>query len=338
MEAFRRQTRVDPNQIRSMRHGMYHQYESLAQALRRLGPRGASAVDYFDLEPLRILERYDSEEDGSTKFVFQAADGARFETVLLRAKTARTTVCLSTQVGCKAGCPFCATSRMGLVRNLTAAELIEQVLIAGRIAREEGRRLRNIVLMGMGEPLHNEDAVHQALATFLSREFCAIPPRRITVSTVGVPDAMLRLVDRFPAIQLALSLHSARPEVRARMVPSSRGYPWELLRETLGECNRRQIRHREQGPVMIEYVMLEGVNDGDQDLEALIEYLRGIPAHVNLIPYNAIPSASLWKPTPKVRRDAFARGLRSAGIFTTIRFSMGQDVQAACGQLVQKLP
>ncbi len=319
-----------------MRHGLYHQHESLERALQRLGPRGVEASEYFDLEPLAVLERHDSIQDGSSKFVLQSRDGQRFETVLLRAKTARTTVCISTQVGCQAGCPFCATSRMGLVRNLTAEELIEQILIAGRVARTEGRRLRNVVMMGMGEPLHNEEAVYGALMLLLSREFCAMPPRRITLSTVGVPDAMLRLVDRFPAIQLALSLHSARPDVRARIVPWSRRYCWDELRDALRECNRRQIRHREQGPVMIEYVMLSGVNDSDDDLRLLIEYLDQIPAHVNLIPYNAIPDASLWKPTPRSRIDNFAAQLRAAGIFTTIRFSMGTDVQAACGQLVQR--
>jgi 23S rRNA (adenine2503-C2)-methyltransferase len=225
---------------------------------------------------------------------------------------------------------------MGLVRNLTASELVEQILIAGRIARMEGRRLRNVVMMGMGEPLHNEEAVHATLSLLLSREYFAMPPRRITVSTVGVPDAMLRLVDRFPAIQLALSLHSARPEVRAKIVPWSRRYGWDELREALRECNHRQIRHREQGPVMIEYVMLAGVNDGDEDLTMLLAYLDQIPAHVNLIPYNAIPDAYLWKPTSRARIDEFAARLRASGIFTTVRFSMGTDVQAACGQLVQR--
>lgn len=334
VEAFRRRWRIDPNQIRLMRHAFYQQHEPLDQALARLRIPVDKTRSEFQIEPLAVLSRHDSTQDGSSKLVLEAKDGARIESVLIRAKTGRTTVCVSTQVGCQAGCTFCATARMGLLRNLTAVEMIEQVLIAGRLAKVEGRRLRNVVLMGMGEPLHNEAEVYALLDRLLSPSGCRMPPRRITVSTVGVPDAMVRLVDRYPAIQLAVSLHSARPEIRGKLVPWSRRYSWDALRDALRYCNQRLVRHREQGPVMIEHLLLDGVNDSDGDAEVLVEYLAGIPAHVNLIPYNPIAGITQWQPSDRERREAFATILRSAGIFTTVRYSMGTDVQAACGQLV----
>ncbi len=336
MRAFRRHHRIDPDAVRRMQYVMYRLADPIPDAMTRLGDDGYEKVrEWFDLEPVRVVDRHNSSMDGSVKLVMEARDGARFETVLLRANTARTSVCISTQVGCRAGCTFCATARMGLRRNLTWIEIIEQVLIASRIAREEHRRVRNLVFMGMGEPLHNETELYQALDLLLAPLGFGFAPRRITVSTVGVPEAMLRLADRYPAMQIALSLHSARPELRAKLVPWTRQHDWQELQDALRDIANRPPSHRQQ-VVMIEHLMLAGVNDQPEDADALIEYLRGIPSIVNLIPYNPIPYAPNWQPTSRDSRGDFAQRLRDAGIFTTIRYSMGSDVKAACGQLVQK--
>jgi 23S rRNA (adenine2503-C2)-methyltransferase len=224
---------------------------------------------------------------------------------------------------------------MGLRRSLTAPEIIHQILLAAQITRRDERRLRNIVFMGMGEPLHNEENLFAAIRYLTHPQTFNIPQRRISVSTVGIPDAMRRLIDTFPGIQMALSLHSARSELRAKLVPWSRRYSWEQTQEALRYVATRPKTHRHQGPVMIEHIMIQGVNDSDQDADALVEYLEGMYVMINLIPYNATSFVQNWKPTPRERRSEFAQRLRQAGIFTTIRYSMGSDVQAACGQLVQ---
>lgn len=336
LEAFRKRERVDPDRIRRMRYALYRSFEPLEDSLARLGPETARRVESeLQVRPLQIEQQENSSLDGSRKLVLRAEDGSRIETVLLQSHTGRTAVCVSTQVGCRAGCVFCATARMGLRRNLSAGEIVEQIVIAGRLAREQRRRLRNVVFMGMGEPLDNESSLYAALDLLLAPHGLHLPPRRLLVSTVGVPDAMLRLADRFPGVPMALSLHSARPELRAKLIPWARQCNWQALQSALREIASRPAAHRHQGPVMIEHLLLEGINDSDADADALIAYLQGMSVHVNLIPYNPISQAPMWRPTPRHERDRFANRLRDAGLFTTIRYSMGADIQAACGQLVQ---
>ncbi|MCA9185761.1 MAG: 23S rRNA (adenine(2503)-C(2))-methyltransferase RlmN [Pirellulaceae bacterium] len=336
LDDFRKRFRIDPYRIRRMQYGLYRMFEPQQHAMARLGPEAEQrAYEHFDTIPLHLSSRHDSQVDGSTKLVLQAHDGARWEAVLMRAFTGRTSVCISTQVGCQAGCPFCATARMGLKRNLSTAEVLEQVLIAGRLAKEEGRRLRNVVFMGMGEPLDNESVLFESIERLAADDGCAFPLRRLLVSTVGVPDAMCRLIDRFPGIHMALSLHSAKPELRNRLVPWNRRHGWDELRGALAYVAARHNQHRHQGPVMVEHILVDGMNDSREDAEALIQYVRGLRVHVNLIPYNPIPGGPPWLPTPRPHRDHFANWLREAGIFTTIRYSLGSDIQAACGQLAQ---
>ncbi len=336
VEAFRRAQHLDPYRIARMRYALYRLHRTVGDSLAYLGGNAVrQASAYFDLEPLTEVQRRRSEVDGSWKCVLQARDGTRLEMVVMRARTGRTTACISSQVGCAAGCPFCATARMGLVRSLTAAEMLEQVRQAAVLAAESSWRLRNVVFMGMGEPLDNEDALYATVDHLKSPNHFAIPARRLLVSTVGVPDAMVRLVDRFPSVQIALSLHSARPDLRARLVPWSRRHSWDDLRQALRYVAERHSGRPKQGPVMIEHLLIDGVNDGPEDAEALLDYLRGMEAHVNLIPYNPIPDRHHWQATPWDRRNAFADVLRTAGYFTTIRYSMGADIAAACGQLVQ---
>jgi 23S rRNA (adenine2503-C2)-methyltransferase len=219
---------------------------------------------------------------------------------------------------------------MGIARNLTPAEILAQVVLAGERLALEDRAVRNIVFMGMGEPLHNEEAIYPAVAALLAPELFHYPPRRILISTVGIPEAMIRAARRFPQVNFALSLHSVRQAVREKLIPLAAKYSLESLRAAVAAINRIQ-----ENTVMIEYLMLAGVNDSQVDAHELAAWLAGLDAHVNLIPYNAIESAPHLRTTERFERDAFAAILRAAGHVTTIRYSLGADVAAACGQLVQ---
>lgn len=336
VDEFRRVHKFEPARVRRMRYSLFQLHVPPELALQHFQePFTSLALEAFELCSLEILERHDSALDRSSKFVLGTSSGEKIETVLMRSAK-RITACVSTQVGCQAGCSFCATARMGLRRNLSMAEIVDQVLIVARAARQEGQRLRNIVFMGMGEPLHNEDNLHAAIELLTGLDGCGFPMRRISVSTVGQPAAMLRLVDRFPGIQVALSLHSARPDLRARLVPWTRQVDWNELRSVVREIATRPLTYHHQGPIMIQHIMIAGVNDQAEDADALIEYLQGLPCIVNLIPFNSIEPIQAWQPSSREHRDWFAKRLRAAGIYTTVRYSMGSDVAAACGQLIQK--
>ncbi len=275
---------------------------------------------------LQIAERHDSKTDGATKLVFHCVlDGAKIEAVILRISSGRTSLCISSQVGCAANCEFCATGAMGFVRNLSVAEILEQVVLARRLLREEGRDLRNVVFMGMGEPLHNEENLMEALDRLRDPRFFYFSENHLMVSTVGVPDAMERFVARFPNIRLALSLHSARQETREQLMPIARAQTLERLRPVLRTMGT-------QNPPMVEYLLLKGVNDGPDDLRALIGYLDGIAAHINLIQFNPYPNAP-FQPVSKEEREVFSDALKAAGFKVTLRYSLGDDIAAACGQL-----
>ena len=271
---------------------------------------------------LELLERHDSKTDGATKLVFQTLEKQRVEAVILRIASGRTSLCISSQIGCAADCQFCATGAMGFVRNLTATEMLDQVLLAKRLLREEGRMLRNVVVMGMGEPLHNEENLFQCLEILHDPRFFNLAERHLMVSTVGVPDAMVRFAERFPGIQLALSLHSARQKVREQLMPIAKFQTLEKLKAVFPRA----------GKLMVEYLMLKGVNDGPEDLAALIDLLRGTNAHINLIQFNAHPGAK-YEPVSPEARKAFGDTLKNAGFKVTLRYSLGEDIAAACGQL-----
>jgi 23S rRNA (adenine2503-C2)-methyltransferase len=248
----------------------------------------------------------------------------------MRTGTGRVSLCISSQVGCAAACGFCATGQMGVAKSLSAAEILDQVVLAGERLQGEGRSIRNIVFMGMGEPFHNEAVIYEAIAALLSPEQFHHPPRYILVSTVGIPDALVRCARRFPAVNLALSLHSVRQDVRERLIPLAAKHRLDDLRAAVAQVNQIQ-----QKTVMIEYLMLAGVNDSLEDARELAAWLTGLDVHINLIPYNPIATASQLRTTERPERDAFAAILREAGFVTTIRYSLGADIAAACGQLVQ---
>jgi 23S rRNA (adenine2503-C2)-methyltransferase len=328
IEALRSRNAVQPHRMKLFRNALFKHARSWEEALAVLPE---TARDDFSknvvFEQLVLEERHDSAIDGASKLIFRTADGNLIESVVLRPQTGRTSICISSQVGCACYCSFCATGKMGFTRNLTSAEMLDQVAQANRMIGPEGRSIRNVVFMGMGEPLLNLENVFSAVEFLKSAPFFNLSGARITVSTVGIPHAMERFTERFPDVQLALSLHSARQEIRERLMPQARKYPLDMLRDTLVKASR-------SGRVMIEYLMLAGVNDSDEDLRALEAYLAGIPVHINIIPFNEYAGSNLYG-TPQSGRKHFADHLKAAGFDTTLRYSLGSDIAAACGQLVK---
>ena len=273
------------------------------------------------------VAREDSSVDGSTrKFLLRFADGQVVETVLMRYK-GRATACVSTQAGCAMGCVFCATGQAGFRRQLTAGEIISQVLHVARTLSWEGCRLRNLVLMGQGEPLHNYYAVMQAVEAVIHEKGLALAAERVTLSTVGLVPGILRLAAERRPMSLAVSLHAATDEERAALVPVARRWPLAELMEACRHFTRSTGRE-----IFFEWTLIEGVNDGPDQAAKLVELLRHQSAHVNLIPLNPTAGFS-GSPTGLVRARAFQEVLRSGGIVSTVRQRRGIDIAAGCGQL-----
>jgi 23S rRNA (adenine2503-C2)-methyltransferase len=239
----------------------------------------------------------------------------------------RLTLCLSTQVGCGFGCTFCLTGTMGLDRNLTAAEIVGQLLAANALL-EPGVRVTHIVFMGMGEPLANYAALVQSLRVMTDAKLgIGYSPRRITVSTVGLVPAIERLGREDLKVNLAISLHGASDEVRGRLMPVNRSWNVETL---MAAVRKYPLAPRQR--VFFEYVMLDGVNDSPEEAHRLARLLRGVRAKVNLIPFNDWEGSEFQRP-PLARILAFQSILLDAGVTTTVRWSKGEDIGAACGQL-----
>ena len=331
IEALRKRLRLDPHRLKRMRVQWLKNHRGLDCALQELPEdlRSTFAAE-VQFHQLTLAKRFDSQLDGASKLLLSTHDNLFIESVMLRARTGRTALCVSSQVGCGVGCDFCATGRLGARRNLTSSEILDQVVQANDLLAAEGRRVRNIVFMGMGEPLHNEAEVHQALDVLLHPGSSHHAPAHVCVSTVGIPAAMVRLAQRFPRVHQALSLHSARDEVRKQLIPLAKHHDLRELRAAAAEVTSHQGL-----PLMIEHLLLAGVNDGDEDLEALVDWIGDLPAHVNLIPYNPIADAPALRSTPRQRREQFANELKARGLRVTLRYSLGSDITAACGQLVR---
>lgn len=327
-----RSLRIDPQDVRKARTAYLKKALGADAAIAALPQETrASFVESVRFGSLSDTARFDSAIDGASKLVTHTSAGFAIETVILRAGTGRTALCVSSQVGCAAACSFCATGHMGIARDLTSEEILDQLIVANEALRPEDRRVRNIVFMGMGEPLHNEANLHSALTLLHDPQAFAHAPSRTLVSTVGVPDAWLRTAKQFPTVNYALSLHSAVEETRREIIPLAKRYSLGQLRETIVALNRIQSA---KTPVMMEYLMLEGVNDSNVALKALIDWLTGLRVHVNLIPFNAIQQAPSLRSSSRAVIKQFAYDIKSHGFPTTIRYSLGQDIDAACGQLV----
>jgi 23S rRNA (adenine2503-C2)-methyltransferase len=278
------------------------------------------------------VERATPSQDGSRKLVFRLADDRRVSAVVMPDDN-RITLCLSTQVGCGYACAFCLTGTMGLQRNLTPAEIVGQLLAANHMLVGEGRRVTHLVFMGMGEPLANLAAVVTSIRIMTdARLGIGYSPRRLTVSTVGLVSGIERLGREQLKVNLAVSLHAASDDVRARLMPVNRSWNLAALMDAV---RRYPLAPRQR--VFFEYVLLEGVNDSIEDARQLARLLRGVRAKVNLIPFNDWEGSGFRRP-PLARILAFQSVLLEAGITTTVRWSKGEDIGAACGQLREPVP
>ncbi|BDG60654.1 23S rRNA (adenine(2503)-C(2))-methyltransferase RlmN [Caldinitratiruptor microaerophilus] len=263
----------------------------------------------------------------TTKFLFRLlADGNVVESVLMRHDYGWS-VCLSSQVGCRMGCTFCASTLGGLVRNLTAGEIVDQLLVMSREV-PAGERIGHVVLMGSGEPLENYDNVLKAIRLLHDPDGPGIGYRHITISTAGLVPAMRRLAGEGLPVTLAVSLHAPDDELRARLMPITRIYP---LAEVLAAA--REYAAGTGRRVTYEYLLIEGVNDGEEHAGRLAGLLRGSLAHVNLIPFNPVTERPQYRRPGRARVARFARALEARGIATTVRREMGGEIDAACGQL-----
>jgi len=276
----------------------------------------------------------------TAKAVHEMADGQRIESVLMRyaargAMSERTTICISSQAGCAVNCPFCATGQAGFGRQLTAGEIVDQVLHWHRrpwnALGDAKTGHYNIVFMGMGEPLNNSDRVFEAVRLLNDPQRLGIGARHITVSTSGVVPGMDRMIEELPQVNLAISLHAATDSLRDELVPINRKWP---IREVVAAGRRFAARTGRR--VSLEYVMIDGLNDTDEQADGLVDIARGWRSHLNLIPLNPTPG-SRWSGTPAAGIERFVDRLRGAGVSVTVRDTRGREIDAACGQLHAQL-
>jgi 23S rRNA (adenine2503-C2)-methyltransferase len=290
--------------------------------------RTALARDFTLTTP--SLAHRDTSSDGTEKFLLRLADGRHIESVFIP-DTPAMTFCISTQVGCAMACAFCLTGKMGLARNLTAAEIVGQVrVLAGALGMREAPF--NIVLMGMGEPLHNYDETMKALRILTDEHGFNLPARRITLSTVGLLPALERLANEPVMPNLAISLHAPTDFQRGELVPINRKYG---VGDIIEACKRFPLKKRSR--ITFEYVLLAGVNDSPQDARRLAKLVAGVKSKVNLIPLNAAAGIPFERPSDEAI-DRFARVVAEHGVDVSVRKSRGRDIRAACGQLIVEGP
>ncbi len=282
--------------------------------------------EHFSYPILKLVKTQESVDIETIKFLWELPDQKLVESVLIMSGDRRT-VCVSCQVGCPARCAFCASGKEGLMRNLSPAEIVEQVLHINRFLKPEGERVSHIVFMGMGEPMENYDAVVKAIQILHQPEGLNISQRRVTVSTVGVVEGIKRLAGEELKVNLALSLHAPNHNIRKKIIPYARKYPLEEVLMAVDEYSR--ITKRD---ITYEYTLLAGINDHYKNAEELAKLLKGKQCTVNLIPYNPVDGLNLDRPQKEVIED-FRSILEEADINVTWRYTKGKDIAAACGQL-----
>ena len=295
----------------------------------------AELAEKFSINVPEVVERQIS-NDGTRKYLMRIEGGHEVETVYIPEEN-RGTLCISSQVGCTLNCSFCHTGTQKLVRNLTAGEIVGQVLVArddlgewpepGRTPNTESRLLSNVVLMGMGEPLYNFEAVRDAVNITMDNEGISLSRRRITLSTSGVVPEIARAANEIGCM-LAVSFHATNDEVRDTLVPINK--KWNI--ETLLDALRAYPRLSNSERITFEYVMLKGINDSDADARRLVQLIKGIPAKINLIPFNEWPGAPYQRSDPD-RIKSFSDIIFAAGYASPVRKPRGEDIMAACGQL-----
>ena len=267
-------------------------------------------------------------EDGATKLLLRGALGMQFEAVILRYK-GRTSLCVSSQVGCRLACTFCQTGKLGFFRHLRSEEIVAQFMLANQILERESKRITHIVFMGMGEPLDNFENVASAVRLFTSPGAYGLSSRRVTVSTSGIAPAIAELAERV-GCSLAISLHAARDELRSELMPLNRRYPLASLKKALLLWQRLTGQK-----ITIEYILIKDRNASSREAKELVKFLHGLRAKVNLIPFNSHPGLPFQRPS-EYEISMFQSYLSSRGYPSPVRYSKGLAVSAACGQLAAK--
>ena len=306
---------------------LYRQHVTTLSGIPDLRPdllASLSKETHLDILPVKIAT--DSNDGFTRKFLLRLHDRQTIETVLMIFK-GRATACVSTQVGCAMGCVFCATGQMGFKRHLSAGEIVAQVLHVSRILRDRGKGLRNVVLMGMGEPLHNYDATMKALDIIIDHNGLAIAPRHITLSTVGLVPGIRRLADEERQVRLAVSLHGASDAERRALIPPARRWP---LKELMDACQYYSEKRKRR--IFFEWTLIAGENDTIEQAHALGQLLQTLDAHVNLIPLNPTMGFA-GQPAHEEGAKEFQAILAQYGLPSTVRQRRGIDIAAGCGQL-----
>ena len=298
----------------------YDEMTNLPKALRE------TLEERYPICPPKVVRRQESQRDGTIKYLWRLSDGNCVETVLMRYHYGNT-VCISTEVGCRMGCAFCASTLGGLVRRLEPQEMLDQVLFT---QVDSGLPISHIVLMGIGEPLDNFDNVMRFLELVNSPEGMNISMRHISLSTCGLAPKIDELAQKKLQLTLSISLHAPNNEIRNRIMPVNKAYPIEQL---LDACRRYyQATSRR---ISFEYAMIRGINDSPENARELLERMKGLPAHFNLIPLNHVGESPL-QPSTRASVAAFQKILEDGGIPTTVRRTLGGDIDASCGQLRRK--
>ena len=298
----------------------YEEMTNLPKNLRQI------LAEKYPICPPKVVRRQESSRDGTIKYLWELSDGNCVETVLMRYRYGNT-VCISTEVGCPMGCAFCASTLGGLVRRLEPFEMLDQVLFT---QVDSGLPVSHIVLMGIGEPLDNFDNVMRFLELVNSPEGMNISMRHISLSTCGLVPKIDQLAKRKLQLTLSVSLHAPNDQIRSTIMPVNRAYPMD---ELLAACRRYYDATSRR--ISFEYAMINGVNDRESDAQELLRRLKGLPAHFNLIPLNHVEESPL-KPSTKAAVARFQQILEDGGIPTTVRRTLGGDIDASCGQLRRK--
>lgn len=282
---------------------------------------------------LEIEQEVTSKNGQTTKILFKTQDGLFIESVIMRHLTGRNTLCISCQAWCPMGCSFCATWKLGLLRNLEVYEIVEQVMYAASVLNKEGEILRNVVYMGMGEPFLNYDNVKKSIEVLCTQKKLNLANRRVTVSTCWIVPGIEKFASDFPQTSLAISLHAPNDEIRKSIMPVDHTYPLEKLMNALDAYVRITNKR-----IFYEYIMINGVNDSILLADELWKLLQGKLAHVNFIPYNAGEGTGwTFMPTPRFVIEKFQKILEKYDVPSTIRATMWDDIDAACGQLANKV-
>ena len=305
-------------------------YKNYAESCDEMSNVPASLRDHLNSNYIFqgiAVERHTKSDDGFTqKWLFKLLDDSLIETVLMKYDK-RATACISTQAGCAMGCTFCATGQMGFVRNLSHGEIIAQVIHAARVMRKSGKRLSNIVFMGMGEPMHNYENVISAVKTIIDPKLLSIAARKTTISTIGIIEGINKLAEEKNQVGLAVSLHGTSNAERQNLIKAAS--KWELS-DLINSC--KNYFNKTGRRVTFEWALIEGVNDSEVTAKRLIRLLKGLPCHLNVIPLNPTDNYN-GKPSSEDSIKAFSNLLNDAGIITTVRMRRGIDIAAGCGQL-----